>query len=103
MIPDEAVDLSNQDLVRVHTASNEIEALSIQAMLAAEGIESALQSRQIPMYDGIARVFNPVWGYVLVREGDRVRAEDLVTGFLESLDAGDADDAETDDAEEVER
>ncbi len=103
MIPDEAVDLSNQDLVRVHTASNEIEALSIQAMLAAEGIESALQSRQIPMYDGIARVFNPAWGYVLVREGDRARAEDLLKGFLESLEADGADDAEEDAADGEER
>lgn len=92
MIADESVDLSNQDLVRVHTASNEIEALSVQAMLSAEGIESALQSRQIPMYDGIARVFNPVWGYILVREGDRGRAGELVRDFLESLPAGGAED-----------
>ncbi|MDM7992086.1 MAG: hypothetical protein QUS11_02110 [Candidatus Fermentibacter sp.] len=94
MIPDETVDLSNQDLVRVHTASNEIEALSVQAMLAAEGIESALQSRQIPMYDGIARVFNPAWGYVLVRDGDLGRAEVLVRSFLESLEADGGDDTE---------
>ena len=95
MTPDEAVDLANQDLVRVHTASSEIEALSVQAMLGAEGIESALQSRQIPMYDGIARVFNPVWGYVVVREDDRARAEDLVAGFIGSLE-----DCEDGDREE---
>lgn len=94
MIPDEGRDLSEESLVKAHTASNEMEALSVQAMLEAEGIESALQSRQIPMYDGIARVFNPVWGYVLVRESDRARAEDLVTGFLESLEAGGDDDPE---------
>ncbi len=92
MSPEDGRDLSAESLVKAHTASNEMEALSVQAMLEAEGIESALQSRQIPMYDGIARVFNPVWGYVLVRESDRGRAEDLVKGFLESLEGGGADD-----------
>ncbi len=70
--------------MRAHTASSEMEAMAVQAMLKAEGVDSAIQSRQIPMYDGIAQVFNPAWGYVIVREGDLARAEGLVRQFLES-------------------
>lgn len=82
-------DLSGESLVRVHTASCEIEALSIVAMLEAEGVDCASQSRQMPMYDGIAQVFNPDWGYILVRDGDLERARSLIEEFL--ADPGGAD------------
>ena len=36
------------------------------------------------MYDGIARVWNPVWGYVLVMEENHARAEELIMEYIDS-------------------
>jgi len=36
------------------------------------------------MYDGIARVWNPVWGYVMVMEYDSERAKRLIVEYLDS-------------------
>jgi hypothetical protein len=96
---DEDRDLSGENLVRAHTASNEIEALAIEAMLEAEGIDTAVQSRQIPMYDGIAQVFNPAWGYILVRESDLAKAKILIETFLDIVETTpfDGEDAEEDE------
>ncbi len=75
-------------LVSVLEANNELEAITIQAFLESQGIKAAIRSRQIPMYDGIAKVFNPVWGYVMVLEEDRERAEILIEEYLDSCDNG---------------
>ncbi len=71
-------------LVPVLEARNELEAITIQAFLESQGIDSAIRSRQIPMYDGIARVWNPVWGYVLVMEENHDKAEELIMEYLDS-------------------
>ena len=71
-------------LVSVLEARNELEAITIQAFLESQGIDAAIRSRQIPMYDGIARVWNPVWGYVLVMEENHERAEELITEYIDS-------------------
>ncbi|MCD4777309.1 MAG: DUF2007 domain-containing protein [Candidatus Aegiribacteria sp.] len=71
-------------LVTVLEAKNEIEAITIQAFLESQGIDAAIRSRQIPMYDGIARVWNPVWGYVMVMEYDSERAKRLIVEYLDS-------------------
>jgi hypothetical protein len=94
MSQEDGRDLSEENLVRVHTASCEIEALSIVAMLEAEGVDCASQSRQMPMYDGIAQVFNPDWGYILVREGDLERARSLIEEFLTEPGGADGDGVE---------
>ncbi len=78
--------IDNEDLVVVLEAASEMEALSIQSFLESKDIEAALKSRQIPMFDGVATVWNPVWGYVLVMSSDKERAETLIKGYLESLD-----------------
>lgn len=75
-------------LVSVLEASSEMEAMTIKAFLEIQGIVAAIRSRQIPMYDGIARVWNPIWGYVMVMEPDRQKAENLILEYIESLNDG---------------
>ena len=71
-------------LVSVLEARDELEAITIQAFLESQGIDAAIRSRQIPMYDGIARVWNPIWGYVLVMEENQNRAEELIVEYIDS-------------------
>lgn len=73
-----------EKLVSVLEANNELEAITIQAFLESQGIDAAIRSRQIPMYDGIARAWNPVWGYVMVMESDSERAERLIIEYVDS-------------------
>lgn len=80
--------IDDTKLVSVLEASSEMEALTIKAFLETQGIGAAIRSRQIPMYNGIARVWNPVWGYVMVMEPDRQKAEDLILEYIESLNDG---------------
>ncbi|MCD4848619.1 MAG: hypothetical protein K8R76_10570 [Candidatus Aegiribacteria sp.] len=75
----------NSKLVSVLEASSEMEAITIKAFLETQGIVAAIRSRQIPMYNGIARVWNPIWGYVMVMEPDRQRSEYLILEYIESL------------------
>lgn len=74
-----------ESLVTVHSAYTEIEAISVRAMLESAGIEAAVRSRQIPMYDGIAKVYNPVWGYVQVLQSDLPRARRLVEEYMQEV------------------
>lgn len=69
-------------LVSVLEARDELEAITIQAFLESQGIDAAIRSRQIPMYDGIAKVWNPIWGYVLVMEENHDRAEELIKDYI---------------------
>lgn len=73
-------------LVSVLKASDELQAITVHSFLESQGIEAAIRSRQIPMYDGIAKAWNPVWGYVMVMEEDREKAEELISEYLEALD-----------------
>ena len=75
-----------ENLVTVHKAYSEIEAISVRAMLESAGIEAAVRSRQIPMYDGIAKVYNPIWGYVQVLQSDLSRARRLVDEYLAEVE-----------------
>ncbi|MBN2588068.1 MAG: DUF2007 domain-containing protein [Candidatus Fermentibacteraceae bacterium] len=81
-------DNNGSRLVSVLEANNELEAITIQAFLESQGIEAAIRSRQIPMYDGIAKVWNPVWGYVMVMEEDREKAERLIVEYMDSCSNG---------------
>ncbi|MCK5064873.1 MAG: DUF2007 domain-containing protein [Candidatus Fermentibacteraceae bacterium] len=80
--------IDDSKLVAVLEASSEMEAMTIQAFLETHGIEAAIRSRQIPMYNGIAQVWNPVWGYVMVMEPDQLKAETLIDEYIESLNDG---------------
>ena len=80
-----------EKLVDVFQASSEMEALAIQSLLESSGIDAAVRSRQIPMFDGLARVYNPVWGYVLVLADNEARAQELITEYLQALDGGEGE------------
>ena len=86
-------------LVSVLEARDELEAITIQAFLESQGIDAAIRSRQIPMYDGIARVWNPVWGYVLVMDENHDRAKDLITEYIDSC--GSTEEIEKEDISET--
>lgn len=77
------------NLVKVLDAQSEVEAITIRSFLESQGIEAAIRSRQIPMYNGIAKIFNPVWGYVMVMEPDREKAMGLIEDYMESLEEND--------------
>jgi len=80
----------DEKLVDVFHASSEMEALAIRAMLEDSGVPAAIKSRQIPMFDGIATVYNPVWGFVVVLDDREEEARTLVTEYLKALEDVDA-------------
>lgn len=82
-------------LITVLEARNELEAITIQAFLESQGIDAAIRNRQIPMYDGIARSWNPIWGYVMVMQENHDRAEKLIMEYLDSCNSN--KDVEEDD------
>ncbi len=86
----------DEKLVDVFRASSEMEALAIQAMLEDSGIPAAVRSRQIPMFDGIAKVYNPVWGFVVVLDDREVEARALITEYLKVLGEVDSQPVEDD-------
>jgi len=86
----------DEKLVDVFQASSEMEALAIQAMLEESGIPAAVRSRQIPMFDGIAKVYNPIWGFVVVLDDMEVEARKLITEYLNALENVDAQPVEDD-------
>lgn len=78
---------NESQLVSILDAKNELEAITIQAFLESQGIDAAIRSRQIPMYNGIAKAWNPVWGYVMVMEDNRERAEELIMEYVNSCNS----------------
>ena len=77
---------NEEELVKVFDAKSEFEAISVSSLLQGEGIEAAVQSRQIPTYGTIAMAFKDVWGYVLVLERDEKRARDIIEALEEVED-----------------
>jgi len=69
-------------LISVYKAHDEFEAISLRELLFKEGIEAVIQSRQIPMYDGVMTLAVGYWGDLLVKEEDLKEAKDLIDGFL---------------------
>jgi hypothetical protein len=70
------------ELKSVYKANDEFEAISLRELLFKEGIEAVIQSRQVPMYDGVMTVAVGYWGDLLVREEDFEKAKELIEGFL---------------------
>ncbi|MCD4700665.1 MAG: hypothetical protein K8S24_02300 [Candidatus Aegiribacteria sp.] len=85
-------------LISVLEAKNELEAITIQAFLENQGIDAAIRNRQIPMYDGIAKSWNPVWGYVMVMQENHDRAEKLIMEYVDSCSSNEG--VEEDDSPE---
>lgn len=94
--------LEDEKLVRVFEAGSEIEAISISTMLKGEGIEAAVESRQIPAYGTIAMAFKKVWGYVLVLECDEERAREIIDALSDEFHEDLDEIAESEDMEEEE-
>ncbi len=78
----EPQDLADEDLVPVYEAYDQLSAVTAASLLESEGIESVTQSRQMPMYDGVALMQNPVWGTVMVLARDADRARGIIEGFM---------------------
>lgn len=81
--PDQPQEIDG-DLVAVFEAPDQLVAATIESMLLHEGINAVIRSRQMPMYDGLALMQNPVWGTVLVLEQDAERAANMVDEYLRS-------------------
>jgi uncharacterized protein GlcG (DUF336 family) len=77
----------NENLVEVFRAESEVEAISVRAILEAEGIPAAVRSFQIPAMGTIAMSFRKAWGSVMVLESDADRARDLLDE-MESMEEG---------------
>jgi hypothetical protein len=55
---------------------------SLAALLEDNGIRCILKSEQIPVYANVAMMLRSRWGQLMVLEGDRARAEDLIKEYL---------------------
>ncbi len=78
------------DVVAVHEATSEFEAIAIRDLLVGAGIHTMVRSRVMPGYE-----VREMWGDkagvvadILVRPGDEAAARALIAEFLASLDAG---------------
>ncbi|HTY08994.1 MAG TPA: zinc-ribbon domain-containing protein [Candidatus Edwardsbacteria bacterium] len=82
--PPDGVEVTDEDLVAVFEAPDQFMATTVESLLQHEGIAATVQSRQMPMYDGLALMQNPVWGKVLVLARDEQRAKAVVGTFLKA-------------------
>ena len=70
------------ELVPVLDLPDSIMGQALGSLLEDNGITCTVRSEQIPMYDGVAMMLQPRWGRLMVLEGDRVRAEEIIQGYL---------------------
>lgn len=79
-----------EDVVSVHAATSEFEAMSIRQMLESSGIPVMVRSRVVPGY-GVATMAGGQAGIVadvMVRPEHEAAARGLVASFLASLEQG---------------
>ncbi len=73
------------DVVRVHQAATEVEALAVEQALRSAGVRAWLRSRQLPGYgDVVARAWG-IWGDVMVAPEDETEARGIVVAYLASV------------------
>lgn len=70
------------ELVSVFDPPDQMIGQALAALLEDNGIRCVLKSEQIPMYDGVAMMLQSRWGRLLVLEGDRTRARELIDEYL---------------------
>lgn len=70
------------ELVPVFDPPDQMIGQSLAALLEDNGIRCILKSEQIPMYDGVAMMLQSRWGQLMVMEGDRTRAQELINEYL---------------------
>jgi len=76
------------DVMRVHQAATEVEALAVEQALRAAGLRVWVRSRQVPGYGDIIASASGVWGDVLVAPEDADQARDVITTYLAIVAAG---------------
>ncbi|MDP2807750.1 MAG: DUF2007 domain-containing protein [bacterium] len=70
------------ELASVFDPPDQMIGQALAALLEDNGIRCILKSEQIPMYNGVAMMLQSRWGQLMVLEGDRARAEDLIKEYL---------------------
>jgi len=74
------------DVVAVHEAASEFEAMTIRDLLAAAGIDAMIRTRFVPGYPGIVVTDKiGVWADILVLPEDERAARGLIAEYLASL------------------
>lgn len=73
------------DVVRVHQAATEVEALAVEQALRSGGVRAWLRSRQVPGYGEVIARATGIWGDVLVAPEDESQARGIVEGYLSAL------------------
>ena len=68
-------------LVAVYRAPTENVAQIVRGLLESEGIEATFTPTQIPMYDGIAKLWEGFWGDILVDEDKADRARQIIEAY----------------------
>ncbi len=83
-----------RDVVVVHGATSEFEAIAIRDLLASAGLHAMLRSRLVPGY-GVATIAGDQAGIVaeiLVPPGESDEARALIADYLAALAGGTEDD-----------
>ena len=73
------------DVVRVHQAATEVEALALEQALRAAGLRAWIRSRQVPGFADVITSASGVWGDVLVAPDEAEQARGVVTGYLAAI------------------
>jgi hypothetical protein len=74
------------DVVVVHEASSEFEAMTIRDLLASAGIDAMVRTRFVPGYPGTVVTDKiGVWADILVLPDDERAARSLIAEYLASL------------------
>ncbi len=76
------------DVVRIHQAATEVEALAVEQALRAAGLRVFVRSRQVPGFADVITSASGVWGDVLVAPEDADQARDVIATYLAAVAAG---------------
>lgn len=76
--------LEPEALETVYCPSNEMEALRLVDLLEQAGIIAKTISKQIPMYDNIAKLQQNYWGEILVQKDKVNESIEIIHEFLKS-------------------
>jgi len=76
------------DVVCVHRATTEVEAIAVEQVLRASGLRVWVRSRQVPGYATVIASASGVWGDVMVAAEDADRAREVLAGYLAALASG---------------
>ncbi len=83
-----------RDVVAVHEATTEFEAMTIRDLLERASIRTMVRSRHVPGYDVATMVGDQagIWADILVLPEQETEARRLIADYLVSLQAGSDED-----------